>query len=164
MRTATVHQLVLFRAPPKHVYDALMDSAAHAEFTGAPANISADVGGEFTAHGPHISGTNLALEPGRRIVQRWRVANWPTGHYSVVHFTFEPAQEGTLLRFVHQDIPSDRAKEIDVGWMEQYWKPLKKYLSASAKPKTAAAKKAKAKSKTKPTSKAKTAPKPKKKR
>jgi activator of HSP90 ATPase len=162
MRTATVHQLVLFRAPPKHVYDALMDSEAHAEFTGAPASISADVGGEFTAHGPHITGTNLTLDPGRKIVQRWRVANWPTGHYSVVHFTFEPAEEGTLLRFVHQDIPSDRAKEIDVGWVEQYWKPLKKYLLASAK--TKPAKKATTRLKTKLTSKTKAKPKPKKKR
>jgi activator of HSP90 ATPase len=158
MRMATVHQLVLFSASPKHVYDALMDSASHAEFTGMPAEISADVGGRFSAHGPHISGTNVELEPGRRIVQRWRLATWPTGHYSVVTFAFEEAPEGTLLRFVHRDIPSDRAKEVDVGWVEQYWKPLKKYLSASAKSRVSVAKKPKSKP-AKKKSKAKSKPK-----
>lgn len=137
MRTATIHQLVVFHASPDQVYDALMNSATHAEFTGEPATISAMVGGEFNAHNQHVSGTNLELDPGRKIVQRWRVVTWPSGHWSTVHFTFEPDEKGTLLRFMHQDIPSDNAKEIDIGWEERYWKPLKKYLKvpkAKAKP------------------------------
>ncbi|HRH93292.1 MAG TPA: SRPBCC domain-containing protein [Candidatus Peribacteria bacterium] len=145
MRTATIHQLVVFHAPPEDVYEALMNSAAHAQFTGEPASISATVGGEFNAHNQHVSGTNLELDPGRKIVQRWRVVTWPSGHWSTVHFTFEPSDRGTLLRFMHQDIPSDNAKEIDIGWEERYWKPLKKYLKT---PK-AAAKPAKTKPKTK---------------
>jgi activator of HSP90 ATPase len=152
MRTATLHQLVMFGAPPERVYEALMNSAMHTEFTGAPAAIHPHVGGDFTAHGPSISGTNVALEPGRTIVQRWRVAGWPTGHYSTVHYSFEPSDRGTLLRFMHQDIPSDLAKEIDVGWEERYWKPLKKYLVATqpkTKRKAAASKPKKAKAKAK---------------
>ncbi len=45
IRTATLHQLVVFGASPDRVYEALMSSSMHTEFTGVPAVISADVGG-----------------------------------------------------------------------------------------------------------------------
>ena len=44
--------------------------------TGGAATASAAVGGAFTAWDNYISGCNLALEPGRRIVQSWRTTRF----------------------------------------------------------------------------------------
>ena len=54
-----IHHEVSFAAAPAQVYRALMDSAEHARFTGAPAEISGDEGGAFTCHGGFVHGRNL---------------------------------------------------------------------------------------------------------
>ena len=72
MKTKTLQQKVRFRASPIEVYEMLMDSRKHRSLSSMPAKISKKVGGRFTAWGSHISGFNLALLPGRKIVQAWR--------------------------------------------------------------------------------------------
>ena len=73
-------QEVTFDAPPARIYEAMMDSKQHAEFTaGGDTDISSEVGGSFTAHGGKIAGRNIELVPDQRIVQAWRPANWPEG-------------------------------------------------------------------------------------
>ncbi|MEO6417910.1 MAG: SRPBCC domain-containing protein, partial [Polyangiaceae bacterium] len=67
-----IHQEVKFAAPPAKVYQALMSSAEHAKFTGAPAEISAKAGGAWSAYGGKIGGFNVELVDGTRIVQTWR--------------------------------------------------------------------------------------------
>lgn len=77
MKTKTLQQTVTFKASPRQVYDMLMDSKKHQSLSGEPAKISRKVGGKFTARGSHISGFNLALRPGEKIVQvarYWMVA------------------------------------------------------------------------------------------
>src|SRR5260370_1317294 len=69
METKTIQQSTTFGAPPMDVYEMLMDSKKHAALSGEPAAISREVGGSFAAWGNHISGFNLALRPGRKIVQ-----------------------------------------------------------------------------------------------
>ena len=65
-----------FNASPAQVYDTLMNTRKHAALSGEKAKISRKVGGRFTAWGDHISGFNLALQPGRKIVQAWRATGW----------------------------------------------------------------------------------------
>jgi len=72
--TTTIRQTVKFNAPPEAVYEVLMDSQKHESLSGEKANISREIGGAFNAWGEHISGFNLVLQPGRRIVQAWRCA------------------------------------------------------------------------------------------
>ena len=83
METKTLQQTVTFKASPRQVYDMLMDSKKHQSLSGQPAKISRKVGGKFTAWGSHISGFNLALKPGQKIVQAWRATGWWPDHYSV---------------------------------------------------------------------------------
>jgi hypothetical protein len=83
MKTKTLQQTVTPKASPRQVYDMLMDSTKHRSLSGQPAKISRKVGGKFTAWGSHISGFNLALKPGQKIVQAWRATGWWPDHYSV---------------------------------------------------------------------------------
>ncbi len=124
----TIRQTVTFKAQPHAVYEALMDSKKHAQFTGEPARMSRKVGGKFTAYGESLSGTNLELAPDRRIVQSWRSEDWPEGHYSRATFTLTPVPGGTRLTFYQSNVPDDQYADIKQGWIDYYWKPMKAML------------------------------------
>ncbi len=126
--TKDISHTVHFNVSPHEVYEALMDSKKHAEFTGDEADISRKVGGEFHAYGGYIEGTNLELEVDKKIVQKWRASDWPEGHFSTASFILKKEGEGTLLEFTHTDVPSDKAKSIAKGWEEYYWEPMKDML------------------------------------
>ena len=83
MKTKTLQQTVTFKASPRQVYDMLMDSKKHQSLSGQPAKISRKVGGKFTAWGSHISGFDLALKPGQKIVQAWRATGWPPRVFAI---------------------------------------------------------------------------------
>lgn len=127
--TAQIRHTVRFKAPPRALYRALMDSKEHSAFTGAPAKIDATVGGRFTAWGPHLLGITVELVKNKRIVQAWRAENWPPGRFSIVTFELKPSKHGTVLAFAQAGIPARHAKSINEGWKTHYWQPLKKFFA-----------------------------------
>jgi uncharacterized protein YndB with AHSA1/START domain len=125
-----VHQEVTFSAPPSKVYRALVDSVQHAKFTSAPADIGAGPGDAWSAYGGKISGRNVELVDGARIVQTWRAGNWPEGVHSIVRFELTAAGGGTKVVLDHDALSEDQVPHIDGGWTKMYWEPLRKYLEA----------------------------------
>ena len=125
MKTKSIKQKVHFKASPLEVYSALLDSKKHSAFTGEPAKINAREGGKFTAYGEYISGVNLKLVPGKKLVQTWRASDWEEGASSTATFTFTREKGGTLLEFLHEGIPAEDADNIKKGWIDFYWKPMK---------------------------------------
>lgn len=125
-----IEQDVTFPSTPERVYAALMESAQHAAFTGGPADISQDPGGEFSCHGGAIVGRNVELLPGRRIVQAWRVADWDDGVYSLVRIELEPDAkgQGTRLHLDHRGFPEGAGEHLAAGWYARYWEPLGRHL------------------------------------
>lgn len=123
-----IRQTVTFNASPRAVYEALMDSRKHAAFTGSPARISRRPGGRFTAYGPYLSGVNLELVPGRKIVQLWRSSNWPKFHYSTVTYDLKKVRGGTRLTFTQVGVPDNDYKDKKAGWITHYWQPMKAML------------------------------------
>jgi uncharacterized protein YndB with AHSA1/START domain len=124
----TIRQTVTFQASPKAVYEALMDSRRHAKFSHAPARISRKPGGRFTAYGSYISGVNLELVPGRKIVQLWRSRRWPKHHYSTVTYALTKVKGGTRLSFTQEGVPNDDVTDKKSGWISHYWQPIKAML------------------------------------
>lgn len=123
-----IEQVVIFKASPHEVYEALMDSSKHAAFTRSEAEISREVGGQYCAYAGYICGSNLELVPDQKIVQSWHAMDWPEDHYSVVTFILAPVAEGTRLSFTHANLPEGTEEEFDAGWIENYWEPLKTFL------------------------------------
>ena len=78
MKTKTIQQTVRFKAPPREVYELLMDSKKHQSLSGEKAIVSTQVPGKFAAWNGHITGFNLLLKPGAKIVQAWRATGWIT--------------------------------------------------------------------------------------
>jgi len=128
IKTKNIHHEVTFKASPEAVYEALMDSKKHSAFTGAPAKIATKVSGAFTIFGDMGSGFNLELVPDKKIVQAWRMSDWPQSQYSVVYFVLAKAGKGTKLVFDHTGVPEKSYKGINEGWRTHYWQPMKKFL------------------------------------
>ena len=130
--TKTIQQNVTFNASPHDVYEALMDSEKHSQFTGAKASISRGVGGAFTAYDGALSGTILELVPDVKIVQSWRGSDdgWVPGHYSTATFSLEAMDGGTRLSFVQTGVPEQSFEQITQGWQDYYWAKMKQMLES----------------------------------
>lgn len=128
METKTIKQSVTFKTTPHEVYEMLMDSDKHSQFTGGEAKISREIGGTFTAFDGYCEGTNLELIPGKKIIQTWRAADWPEGHYSKVTFLLKEVDAGTRLTFTQTAVPEEHYDDISQGWRDYYWPPMKKML------------------------------------
>ena len=130
MNTTSISQTLFFNASPDQVYDILMNSDKHSEFTDAEASIGVSEGDSFSTYDGYIHGINLELKPGRRIVQRWQAEedDWPDGHFSKVTFELIPEDSGTRLEFKHEEIPDGMEDRFVSGWDEFYWIPMEEYF------------------------------------
>src|SRR6187549_3952905 len=130
----TIKQRVKFIAPPATVYDLLADSKKHSVVTGRKATISRKIGGTFSVSGSEVSGVNVDLVPGRRIVQAWRHRRFPEGIFSMAAVTLTPTSDGgTELVLTHRGVPKDLIPETEQTWREVYWSRMKAYLDRDSR-------------------------------
>ncbi len=116
---------------PEQLYQAWLDSAGHAAFTGSPAEIDARPGGKFTAWDGYITGSTLELHPFDKIIQAWRTTDFPSSSPdSRLEVLFEPASGGTRLTLIHTEIPDGQAEDYRQGWEDFYFTPMTDYFSS----------------------------------
>jgi activator of HSP90 ATPase len=127
-KAITIHQEIDFKASPRRLYEALLDTKQFSAFSARPAEIHREVGGAFSLFGGHIIGRNVELVPSQRIVQAWRVVTWPEGVYSIARFELKAQGSGTRLVFDHVGFPEGLRDHLAEGWESNYWTLLKKYL------------------------------------
>jgi activator of HSP90 ATPase len=125
-KSISIHQEVDFTASPQWLYEALLDSKKFSAFSGRAAQIKRQPGGTFSLFGGHIVGRNVELVPNRRIVQAWRVVDWPEGVYSMARFELKTRESGTRLVFDHIGFPEGLRDHLAEGWEANYWALLKK--------------------------------------
>ena len=119
----------LIPASPEAIYDAWLNGDGHTQMTGSPAHATANVGDSFDAWDGYISGRNLELTPGRRIVQSWRAASYQdTDGDSRIEVILEPAQGGSKITLHHTNVPDDQTSH-EPGWVTHYFEPMKKHFS-----------------------------------
>lgn len=117
-----------FNTTPNALYEALMDSKKHSEFSGAPAEINREIGGKSSYFSGHIMSETIELVPNSKIVLKWRAKSWAEGHYSNIVYTLMPVGEATKLTLEHTNIPADALDSIAEGWETNYWKKLREYF------------------------------------
>ena len=120
----------LIPASPQEIYEAWLDSVTHSEMTGGEASMSDEIGAEVSAHDGYITGRNLELVPGERIVQSWRTTEFGDAHEdSVITVMLEDTDEGALLTLVHSNVPDEQTSYERGGWQDYYFEPMKAYFS-----------------------------------
>ncbi len=122
-------------ASAQEIYDAWLDSEAHTEMTGGEAAMSAEIGAQVAAWGGYITGRNLELIPGERIVQSWRTSEFTDQHEdSIVTVTLEEVADGTLLTLTHSRVPDGQTSYEEGGWQVHYLEPMQDYFAARKRP------------------------------
>jgi activator of HSP90 ATPase len=132
----TIHQEIYFKVAPQRIYKALLSSKEFSEstkksfpnFTASSAIIDPSIGGAFSLFDGHIIGRILELVPNQRIVEAWRVVDWPAGVYSVAKFEISVRESGTQLIFDHTGFPEGLKSHLATGWQQHYWDALSSYL------------------------------------
>ena len=128
--TRIVMHEVTLNASPSEVFEGLMDSDRHAQFTGAPAQIDRRPGGAFSLYGGQLTGRTLEVKPNERIVQEWHAKDWPEGHNSRVTYELAPldGERQTRLSLTHAGVPAGAFDEINQGWRIYYWSKMAAYF------------------------------------
>jgi uncharacterized protein YndB with AHSA1/START domain len=117
-------------ALPREIYEAWLDSRGHSEMTGGAARMSAEVGAEVSAWDGYISGRNLELIPGERIVQSWRTSEFGDRHEdSVITIVLQEMGAGTLLTLEHRNVPDEHRSYEEGGWQSHYFEPMMAYFT-----------------------------------
>ena len=132
----TIHQEINFKVTPHRIYEVLLSSKEFSAstkksfkvFSDTSATIDPTVGGTFSLFDGHIIGRILELVPDQRIVEAWRVVDWPAGIYSIARFELTSQNSGTHLAFSHIGFPAGRKEHLSLGWQEHYWDALNIYF------------------------------------
>lgn len=123
-----IHQDVFIKASPADIYSAFMDEKLHSAFSGGKSQISTEPGGEAIMHDGQINARNIELEPGRKIVQAWRVAPWEEGQYTLLRIMLAAESDGTRITLDQTGCPEEMTDHLAEGWEARYWAPLRTYF------------------------------------
>ena len=136
-----IHQEVVFKASPARVYRVLTNARLFDKvvvLSGAlqamklqtsHGTLSGREGDAFALFGGYITGRNIELTPGVRVIQAWRAGSWAPHIYSIVRFELVPNSGGTRLLFDQTGFPNAEATSLATGWQEHYWAPMAKVLA-----------------------------------
>jgi uncharacterized protein YndB with AHSA1/START domain len=155
----SIFQQVVIDAYPREVYEVLADAAALSALSGMSGTAAHGEGAEFTAFDGHVTGRQIELVPGIKIVQAWRFPVWEPGTCTLVRFTLtaEPAGAAgpehagggrTLLVIEQHGEPAGAdalgchpawRDHLNEGWPVFYLTPLVRHFEAQAASARAAA-------------------------
>lgn len=120
---------VELNASPEKIYKMWMSSKGHSDLTGDAAVINDNVNTNFTAFNGYISGKNLELVPGKKIVQSWRTTEFEDDDPdSRLEILLEPHNKGTRLTLIHTELPHGDGEKYKLGWQEYYFEPMMEYF------------------------------------
>lgn len=126
----TIKQKVRFKASPDTIYNLLADSKQRTKVTGLKADVSRKVGGAFSADDGRVTGVNVDLVAGKRIVQAWRRDDFPDGIYSMAAVTLTPTPGGgTELVLTHRGVPKWLIDDTEENWRNDYWDKMRDHLA-----------------------------------
>jgi activator of HSP90 ATPase len=129
VNTTTVNDTEEFRTTAEEMYKTFTDPQRIAAFTrGAPKLFEgAQKGGKFELFDGNVSGEYLELEEPRKIVQSWRLKQWPTGHYSTLKIDFDQndVDKVTVMRVEWTGVPIGQEEVTKRNWLEYYVRSIK---------------------------------------
>ena len=129
VNTTTVTDNEEFRTTAEELYETFVDPQRLAAFTRSPLKVfeGAKEGAKFELFGGNVAGVFTELDRPRKIVQSWRLAQWPTGHYSTLHLEFDQndVDHVTVMRVTWEGVPVGQEEVTKRNWLEYYVKSIK---------------------------------------
>ena len=118
-----------FRTTAEQLYETFTDPQRIAAFTRAPPKVfeGAKEGGKFEIFGGNVSGSYTKLDRPTFIEQKWRLAQWPAGHFSKLKIKFEQndVDAVTIMRVDWEGVPVGQEEPTKRNWGEYYVRSIK---------------------------------------
>jgi len=118
-----------FRTSADQLYQTFTDPGRIAAFTRSTPLVfeGAKIDGKFELFGGNVSGSYIELEEPKRIVQKWRLAQWPQGHFSTLKIRFEQndVDHVTVMRVDWEGVPAGQEEVTKRNWGEYYVRSIK---------------------------------------
>jgi len=129
VNTTTVNDTEEFRTTAEQLYQTFTDPGRLAAFTRSPPKVfeGAKEGGKFELFGGNVSGEYVELQEPTKIIQSWRLDQWPKGHYSTLKIEFDQndVDHVTVMRVTWDGVPVGQEDVTKRNWLEYYVKSIK---------------------------------------
>ncbi|EUC35149.1 hypothetical protein COCMIDRAFT_96595 [Bipolaris oryzae ATCC 44560] len=129
VNVTTITDSAEFRTDAANLYQTFTDPQRLAAFTRAPPKnfTGAKPGGKFELFGGNVSGEFTELEEPTHIVQKWRLAQWPEGHYSTLSIWFDQndIDAVTVMRVEWAGVPVGQEEPTKTNWEQYYVRSIK---------------------------------------
>lgn len=113
-------------ATPEEVYLALTNPLSIKLWTGAEAEMSLEVGSDFSLFDGDITGKNLEFIENKKIVQKWNFDGQDED--SIVTLKIHEHAKGTSIELLHTHIPDEVYEEFVDGWNNSYFGELLEFF------------------------------------
>ncbi|KAL4798663.1 activator of Hsp90 ATPase [Aspergillus venezuelensis] len=129
VNTTTVTASDEFRTTAEELFKTFTEPERLAAFTrGAPRQWDgAKEGGKFSIFDGNVTGEFVKLEPPKLLVQKWRLAQWPEGHFSTLEINFDQNDvDGvTQMRVSWTGVPVGQEDVTKQNWELYYVRSIK---------------------------------------
>lgn len=129
VNTATVTASDEFRTTAEELFKTFTEPERLAAFTrGAPRQFDgAHVGGKFSIFDGNVTGEFVKLDSPKLLVQKWRLAQWPAGHFSTLEINFDQNDvDGvTQMRVSWTGVPAGQEDVTKQNWELYYVRSIK---------------------------------------
>lgn len=130
VNTTTVTDSEEFRTTAEELYKTFTDPQRLAAFTRAPPKVfeGAHKGGKFELFGGNVVGEYKELDEYKKIVQSWRLQQWPAGHYSTLEIEFDQndVDSVTVMRVNWTGVPVGQEEVTKENWQTYYVHSIKR--------------------------------------
>ncbi|OLN85099.1 hypothetical protein CCHL11_06260 [Colletotrichum chlorophyti] len=130
VNTVTLNDTAEFRTTAEEAYQTFVDPGRIAAFTRAPPKVfeGAKKGGKFQLFDGNVTGEYLELDAPKKIVQSWRLKQWPEGHFSKLSIEFDQndVDHVTLMRVNWDGVPVGEEDATRRNWQEYYVNSIKR--------------------------------------
>ncbi|RDH39748.1 activator of Hsp90 ATPase [Aspergillus welwitschiae] len=135
VNTTTVTASDEFRTTAEELYNTFTDPQRIAAFTRGPPRQfeGAQVGGKFAIFDGNVTGEYIKLEAPTLIQQKWRLAQWPAGHFSTLEIKFDQNDvDGvTQMRVTWTGVPVGQEDVTKQNWDVYYVRSIKQTFGSS---------------------------------
>ncbi|KAL9113293.1 MAG: hypothetical protein Q9227_002628 [Pyrenula ochraceoflavens] len=129
VNTTTVTATDEFRTTAEEMFQTFTDPQRIAAFTRAPPRVfeGAKPGGKFAIFDGNVSGEFVTLDSPKRVVQKWRLAQWPTDHFSMLEINFDQndVDRVTNMRVTWSGVPVGQEEVVKRNWEGYYVRSIK---------------------------------------
>ena len=119
------------KATAEDIFTALTNPLTIEIWSGASAIMEPVAGAEFSLWDGDITGINIEIETGRKIVQEWYFEDeegLSPEDKSIVTIKLHNEGNSTDVELLHINIPDEAFDNIVDGWDRYYFKPLKELV------------------------------------